>query len=270
MKMIFYVLLLLFIHSERDIVYYPILLCAVDFIRLVCGFVLLYVSGIAFCRPRISIIKQQLHDGFVGFISLFYTVFNSHVPSILLGLLLNTQAVSIYKVGNCIVKFTSDILDPFIEAWFPMVDMLHATNVGLWYAKVKKILCCNIVMTTSISVLCYIFSDLLVSILCGYSHDSDYIHMASSVFRMCCFLPVIMSTCWIIGMLFLKPSGHGVLYTTSLYISCTISVALNVILIPKMTISGPVYAMLCANFIELVILLYYAYKKIDDDITLTE
>ena len=151
-----------------------------------------------------------------------------------------------------------------------MVDMLHATNVGLWYAKVKKILCCNIVVTTSISVLCYIFSDLFVNILCGYSHDSDYIHMASSVFRMCCFLPVIMSTCWIIGMLFLKPSGHGVLYTTSLYISCTISVALNVILIPKMTISGPVYAMLCANFIELVILLYYAYKKIDDDITLTE
>jgi O-antigen/teichoic acid export membrane protein len=257
-KFLFLGSVLLFIHQPADAILFPLLLAALDAIRLIVALLILYVyEGIPFKYPVWSMMVQQVQEGLHIFLSQLAVMFYSRFSTIFLGLFVSPTAVTIYTLGDKIARTTEGMLDPAMQALYPISHRQLATNLekGLQYLRhFTKI---SLVILVGVGTIYWVFADKFVALLAGIDLPE-----AVRVFKIHAFLPAIALLSNIVGLHILIPLKAGNKYTLSILIAGLLAAGLHFLLVPRFQTQGAASAVLLSELFTVSLLSLVAYREV--------
>ena len=260
-KILFYILLYIFISKDSNIELYPILLFICDLIRFIISICLIYIKfEIPFVLPSLSIMIKQTKEGLYGFSSNIYQLFYTQFPSIFLGLFLNKESVTIYKIGDTITQFNKDLLSPFMQSIYPEIHNKIKNNFTHGIMYFKKILKLSSLFYLIICLGLYIFAKPIVMLLCKNNHEVIELG-AVHVFKVHAIIPLLVIISNMIGLQFLTSIDKGKIFVNTLITSGIIAIILHLFLVPKYNVYGSVYAILFGEFLTTMIMIICYYKN---------
>ena len=263
-KAIIYICIPIFIKTPDDAIIYPMIFAIAEFIRLILAFLILNLCfKIPIVFPSIQIIKQQLKDGWTTFCFDFYLLFYSHFPTIFLGILVNREAVAVYRIGDRLAQFVRDLLEPFLQCLYPIISKLFKENLNEGFALAKKVISGNFILMLPLCFCCYFFSDNIISLFCGGSVKEDFFITANEVLKIHSFLPFLVTTSSILGLQVLTPLKKGFFYSIILFFTGFLAMSLHFNLVPRYGSIGAAYAILLGEVVTFlcVFILTVYYKK---------
>lgn len=250
--------ILLFIHQPTDAILFPLLLAALDTIRLVVALLILYVyEGIPFKYPVGSMVVQQLQEGLHIFSSQLAVMFYSRFSTIFLGLFVGPTAVTIYTLGDKIARTTEGMLEPAMQALYPISHRQLATNLeeGLKYLlRFTKV---GLVILLGVGITYWVFAGQIIALFAGKSLPE-----AVQVFKIHAFVPAIALLSNVAGLHILIPLKAGTKYILSILVAGLLAAGLHFMLVPKFQTPGAASAVLLSELFTASLLSLIAYLEI--------
>lgn len=260
-KILFYILLYIFISRDSNIELYPILLFICDLLRFIIALIFIYVKfEIPFVLPNLSVMIEQIKGGVYGFSSNVYQLFYTQFPSIFLGLFLNKESVTIYKIGDTITQFNKDLLNPFMQSIYPEIHNKLKNNFTHGIIYFKKMMKLSSLFYLIICSGLYIFAEPLVMLLCKDNHEVIELG-AVNVFKIHAIIPLLIIISNMIGLQFLTAINKGKIFVNTLTISGIIAIILHLFLVPHYNVYGSVYAILLGEMLTTIVMIIYYYKN---------
>ena len=272
-KLIFYLTIPLYIKSKADVYYYPIAYSIVEFVRLLISyFILIYCYKIPIEIPKLEDIKKHIFDGFSGFSFSFYMLLYNNFPMLFLKMYFGNTAVGLYKLGTYISQIIQQILEPFLQCFYPIINKKIKTDINKGLMFSIKILGVNIFISTLICVICCTFPDKIIMFFCGNKIDNSNIIEIIKILKInsiTVFFTILSSY---IGVQILRSLGYKNLYSLFLCISFIISLILHFKYVIKGGIMASMYSILTCEillftmvFIVFVYIIFLKFK-INDNI----
>ena len=257
-KILFLISLFVFIKGPADAVLFPILLGVVDILRLIVALVILYRTlAIPMRRPVLSIMIEQIKEGMHIFFSQLAVMFYSRFSAIFLGLFGGPTVVAIYILGDRIARITESMLEPFIQALYPIGYKRLSKDIDTGLAYIKHFTKISLAILGVIGLFYWCFADKIITLLAG-----KYIPEAAVIFRLHAFLPVIILLANVLGIGILIPLQAGKNYTYSVLITGCLAVGLHFILVPKFETQGAAWASLLSEMFAVILLSLLTYQEI--------
>ena len=263
-KLFFYLSIPLYIKSEADLCYYPLAYCIFEFLRLVIYFfILFYFYEIRISRPTFEDIIKQLKEGFSWFCFSFYMFFCNNFPILFLKISLGNLYVGVYKLGNNVIYMCQQVLEPFIQSFYPIVNEKFKNNIYIGVKFSLKILCYYLSLFSIVGVLCCIYSENIIYFFSGGSINSNnYVLFKSSVsilrINVLIYFLSVIST--FICVQIFSSIGYRYLYSMCIFIGGVVSVCLHFILVRLYDVFGAIYSVLTGEiFIFVIINILFAY-----------
>lgn len=259
-KITIYICIPIFIKNPDDAIIYPIIFAIAEFIRLILSFfVLNFFFKIPIIKPSFEIIKQQIRDGWATFCFDFYMLFYSHFPSIFLGILVNKESVTIYKIGDRLAQLVRDLLEPFLQCLYPIMNKLIKENFKEWMQLAKSVVIYNVFFMFILGVICYCFSENIVNLFCGKGINVNTVIDAVKVLKIHSFLPLLVTTSSILGLQILTPMKKGLLYSIVLFFTGLIAIIMHFKLVPLYNAIGAAYAILLGELLTFMCLFFVVF-----------
>ncbi len=266
-KAFIYACIPIFVRTSDDAIIYPKIFAVVEVVRLLMAYIILFLCfKIPIIRPRISIILYQFKDGVTNFFYDVYMLLYSRFPTIFLGAIVNREAVAIYQIGDRMAKVVLDVLEPFLQSLYPVMNKLINENVNKGLLFAKKILLYNCFVTLPFCVTCFLFASNIVLLWSGKTLSQDVFYNAVAVFKIHSFLPFLVTSSSILGLQVITPLNMGQYYSVILFISALIAAGLHFALVPQYTSIGAAYAILIGEmmtFICVIVVFIYSLKRIN-------
>jgi len=268
-KLLFYLTIPLYIKSKEDVCYYPIAYSIVEFLRLLLSyFILIYFYKIHIEIPKIEDIKKHIFDGFSGFSFSFYLLLYNNFPMLFLKMYFGNTAVGLYKLGTYISQIIQQILEPFLQCFYPIVNKKIKTDINDGLKFSINILGVNIIISTLICVICCTFPDKIIMFFCGSKIDSSKITEIVQILKInsiTVFFTILSSY---IGVQILRSLGYKILYSIFLCISFMLSLILHFKFVVKGGIIASMYSILTCEillftmvFIVFMYIIFLKFKK---------
>jgi len=252
-KVLFMASLFIFIEKPSDAFLFPILLAAVDILRLLVAFFVLYGSlAIPVRWPVWSIMKQQMKEGLHIFLSELAIMFYSRFPTIFLKFVGDSTVVAIYTLGDKIARITAGMLEPFMQALYPIAYQKVTSNLKAGIQYLKHLAKNSLIILGAIGIVYWLFAD---KIICLLAHTD--LPEAVEVFKIHAFLPAIVFLSKLLGIGILIPLQAGRKYTLSILLTGLIAVGLHFILVPLFQVKGAAWSIVLSEVFA-VILTYLA------------
>ncbi len=257
-KVLFLSSVLLFIHQPADAILFPRFLAGMDLLRLLLSFLVLYkYQKIPFKYPRMSIMTQQLKEGISMFLSILSTMVYTRLPIMFLGLYVSSEAVGIYALGEKIPKVTEGMLEPAMQALYPISHAKLGKNLDQGLKYLWKFGRTSLGILVGVGVIYHVFAESIMAVLMGTD-----IPAAVQVFKIQAFVAAIMLLSYLLGMHVLIPLKAGYLYNATLFITGFVAAGLHFILIPKFSIQGAAITVVLGELLTLSLLSISAYRTI--------
>ncbi len=257
-KILFLGSILLFIHQPADAILFPLLLAALDAIRLVVALLILYVyEGIPFKYPVWSMMVQQVQEGLHIFLSQLVVMFYSRFSTIFLGLFVGPTAVTIYTLGDKISRTTEGMLEPAMQALYPISHRQLATNLEKGLEYLRHFTKISLVILMGVGIVYWVFAGQIVALLAGTKLPE-----AVQVFKIHAFLPAIALLSNIVGLHILIPLKAGTKYTLSILVASLLAAGLHFILVPRFQTQGAASAVLLSELFAVSLLSFIAYREV--------
>jgi PST family polysaccharide transporter len=185
-----------FVRQPRDYVYVPLLQSAGTILVGVMGLITaLRAFPVRFEFPSISLLKQELVDGWHLFLSKVATTVYNMGNTIILGLLTNNDYVAYYAGGDKIVRAIQGLQLPLSQAVFPHIGKLAAESKkgALAFAAklVRLVGAVNLILSIGLLVL----APFICRIVLGPKLPGSV-----PVVRILSFLPLIIGVSNVFGM----------------------------------------------------------------------
>ena len=269
-KLLFYLSIPFYIKSQADVKYYPISYSIVEFLRLVLSyFILFYFYKIKVSMPNIESIKKHFIDGFSGFSFSLYMLLYTNFPMMFLKFYFGNTSVGIYKLGTYISHIIQQILEPFLQCFYPILSKKMKINIKQGIEFALKILIPTALMAFSISLLCCLFPKNIIIFFCGKKIDIDNMKDIISIFKINSITTFFTILSSYVGVQILRSIGYRTLYSVFLFISFIISVLLHFIYVINRDILSSMYSILISEIVlfcmvMITFLIYYFknYKKL--------
>lgn len=158
----------LFIHNEKDYLYLPLINSII--LILIGIYSLFFISkklNIKFSNPNFTKIKSELKDGWYIFITTFFSNILANIGNFFIGLFLGDTAVGYYGAINKITKTIISMFNPVITAIYPFLTQIMKKKKAEGIKELINIGRIIMFFAIIISVLTYIFSNMLIIFLCG-------------------------------------------------------------------------------------------------------
>ncbi|MBQ2350518.1 MAG: oligosaccharide flippase family protein [Cytophagales bacterium] len=266
-KAIIYISIPILIHTPKDAIIYPKIFAMAEVIRLIMAYIILICCfKIPIIRPKMSIITYQLKDGITNFFYDAYMLFYSHFPTIFLGVLVSREAVATYQIGDRLAKIVLDVLTPFLQSLYPIMNKLFNENINNGLVLAKKILLANCCIILPFCIICFLFSSKIVFLLGGNTLSSEVFYKAVTVLKIHSFLPLLVVTSSIVGLQIITPLHMGRYYSIILFMSSITAVVCHFLLVPQYSSIGAAYAIIIGEmntFIGTIVILIYSLKRIN-------
>lgn len=258
-KLLFLGSVLFFIHAPADAIWFPRFLAGIDFFRLLVSLLVLYgYKGIPFKYPLVSIMKQQLKEGSNIFFSQLATLFYARFPITFLGLFVSTEAVGIYTLGEKITKATEGMLEPAMQALYPISHSQLEKNLYQGLRYLRRFCKTGFAILLGVGVIYFVFADFIMWLFLKGQHIPE----AVQVFKIQAFIAAIMLLHNVLGLHVLIPLKKGYLYTAAILLTGLVTVCLHLILIPKFATQGAASAIVLSELFTLLLVAISAYRTV--------
>lgn len=257
-KLLFLGSILLLIHQPSDAILFPLLLAALDTMRLVIALVILYMyEGITFKFPVRSMMVQQIQEGLHIFLSQLTVMFYSRFSILFLGLFSGPAAVTIYTLGDKIGRTTEGMLEPAMQALYPISHRQIATSLTKGLKYLLHFTKLSFMILVGIGLIYWVFADQIVALLSGANLPE-----AVQVLKIHAFLPAIALLSNIIGLHILIPLKAGTKYTLSILVTGLLAAGLHFTLVPRFQTQGAASAALLGEVFTVSLLTFIAYREV--------
>lgn len=226
-KIIFTASVFIFIRSQRDYIYLPVI-NSLGFITA--GTISLWIV-IARIRIKIKIpsvkeLKYQLKEGWHVFISTLaislYTVSNTFI----LGLFTNNTIVGYYSAGEKIVRAAQGLIGPLSQTIYPYISKLASESREAALEFVRKVVKLVGGATLGISIMLLIFAHQISDIVLGIQFKESIL-----VIQILSFLPFIIGLSNIFGIQVMLNFGLKQVFTRILIAASLINILMALILV---------------------------------------
>ncbi|WP_213811168.1 flippase, partial [Klebsiella michiganensis] len=146
-----------------------------------------------YIRPEYSIVKKIVVDAFPIFVSYIGSSIYTTVNVFFLGLFLPASQVGLYSSGDKIRAVAQNVLSPISQAVFPNLSS-YIYDRKKFNKKHKKYSLYFLMVSFSISLLLFIFSQRIVSILLDSRFNDSY-----KILMVLAFLPFVVSIAIVFG-----------------------------------------------------------------------
>jgi PST family polysaccharide transporter len=259
-KLVFTILIFVFIKSANDYLYQPLLL-SLAFISsgLIAQYKVRKDFGVHFVMPGITAVKSQFYEGWHVFLSTMsisvYTISNT----IILGLLTSNVYVGYFAVADKLIYAAKMLITPIKQALFPMMSKKfnESKDVGLKIAKkLLKIIC---VITFSESMALLLFSGLIIKAVMGGEYPESIL-----VLRIMSFLPFILGINSVLGLQVMLPLEYKKQFSYIFITAGALNTLLAFILVPLFKDIGIAVAVVVTEtFVASAMYIFLKSKNID-------
>jgi PST family polysaccharide transporter len=257
-KLMFIVSIFTLIRTPADTILLPILLGAVDLFRLAIAIYLVYNKlGVAFCWPNRAIMVGQLKEGVHIFFPELATMFYARLPAIFLRLFVGPSAVGIYSLGDRLIRTTTSMIDPFMQALYPVAykKLVMDKQSGIHF--ISRVALISLTSLGALGVFYWYFADSIIEVLSGKAMPEGV-----SILKLHAFLPCIIILSNIVGIGVLLPLKAGNKYTLSMLMAGLVCVGLHFWLVPTLQVQGAAWSILIAESFATVMMVFWAYREL--------
>lgn len=263
-KLLFYLSIPLYIRSSDDLHYYPLAYCIFEFLRLIVYFfILFYFYGISISFPNFNDVIKQLKEGFTWFCFSFYMFFCNNFPVLFLRVYLGEIYVGIYKLGTNVMYICQQVLEPFIQSFYPILNSKFRINYreGIRFSFI--VLFYYLSLFSLVGLLCYIYSESIIHFFCKrkiFMNDIAMLKTSISILRVniIIFFLSIIST--FIGVQIFSSIGYKYVYSFVVFLGGLLSVSLHFVFVDLFSTLGASYAVLSGEiFIFTIIIILFGY-----------
>lgn len=230
-KIVFTVLIFIFIHDTTDYMLVP-LINSLGYILV--GILGIYIALIKFnikiTIPSIRDIKYHLREGWYVFISTIAINMYTTTNTFLLGLLTNNTLVGYYSIAEKIILAVNGLLNPISQALYPFISRTVKTDDKTrsieFIRKITKIMTLvGIVLSAGL----FIFAKPIILLLFGQSYANSVI-----ILQIISIVPLAVSLSTVFGVETMLTFNYKKAFTSIVMIGGIIDIVLGIILITLM------------------------------------
>ena len=200
----------MFIHSQDDYVYVPLLQSLSRIAVGLFGFIfLIKVEGVRFHLPPLQRTIQVFKSAFPFFLSRVSVVYNSNLAKTISGLFLSMESVAAFDIAQKVSQFVLVPVSMLNRATYPHVSRTRNK------AFITKYLYFSAVLGFVLSLVLFIASPILIRIF-----TSENVGEATNILRVLCLytfsdtITMCLGTCTLVAFGFPKPFNESVVYST--------------------------------------------------------
>jgi len=256
-KLIFTVLIFVFIKETQDYIYVPLINSL--------GFLIAGISGlwivrrgfkIRFYRPDLESIKYQLKEGWHIFISgvsvSLYTTSNVFI----LGLFTNNAIVGYYSAGERLIRAVQKLLSPLSNAVYPYISKLASQSREKTLNFIRKLIILVGSGSFIVSLAIFMLAAFISNRILGQQYKESII-----VLRILAFVPFLTSLNTIFGTQTMLPFNLKAALSKIFISAGIINVILVLLLTPVYKHIGVCVAVLFTEFFITAIMFFYLRSK---------
>lgn len=230
-KIVFTVLIFIFIHDTTDYMLVP-LINSLGYILV--GILGIYIAltkfNIKLILPSIRDIKYHLKEGWYVFISTIAINMYTTTNTFLLGLLTNNTLVGYYSIAEKIILAVNGLLNPISQALYPFISRTVKTDDKTrsieFIRKITKIMTLvGIVLSAGL----FIFAKPIILLLFGQSYVNSVI-----ILQIISIVPLAVSLSTVFGVETMLTFNYKKAFTSIVMIGGIIDIVLGIILITLM------------------------------------
>lgn len=230
-KIVFTVLIFIFIHDTTDYMLVP-LINSLGYILV--GILGIYIAltkfNIKITIPSIRDIKYHLREGWYVFISTIAINMYTTTNTFLLGLLTNNTLVGYYSIAEKIILAVNGLLNPISQALYPFISRTVKTDDKTrsieFIRKITKIMTLvGIVLSAEL----FIFAKPIILLLFGQSYVNSVI-----ILQIISIVPLAVSLSTVFGVETMLTFNYKKAFTSIVMIGGIIDIVLGIILITLM------------------------------------
>lgn len=233
-KILFTVLIFVFIHSKSDYILVPVIN---SLGLIVVGILGLYIAitrfEIRLHRPKKDDLKHHLREGWHVFISTIAMSMYTTTNTFLLGLLTNNTLVGYYSIAEKIILAVNGLVNPISQALYPFISRSvneSKKNSLVFIRKISRIMA---VIGLILSIGLFIFAKPLILMIFGSNYASSV-----PILQILSVIPLAVSLSTIFGIQTMLTFNYKKAFTKIVLIGGILDIILGIILITLMNEIG--------------------------------
>lgn len=217
-----------FIKKESDYLLFTILNSIAFVVSGIVGFLFVTTQlKIKFFYPGKAILKQQLVNGWNLFLSTIWINLYTTSNVFVLGLFAPANIVGYFAAADKVRMAFQGILSPLTQSVFPHVNKMLSESYERFIGFNKKILKIGFIVGGMISLVVFVFSELLVKIILGNEYESSVI-----ILRIIAWLPLIVILSNVLGIQTMIPLNKHKAFSMILFFAALINLIISFIIVP--------------------------------------
>ncbi len=256
-KLLFIGSIFTLIREPSDAILLPILLAAVDILRLaIAVYVVYYKLKIPFLLPTRAIMVAQLKEGVHIFFPELAVMFYTRMPAIFLRIFVGSTAVAVYSLGDKIVRTTIGMIEPFVQALYPVAYKKLASDRQVGIHFIRQVALVSLASLAVLGAFYWYFADTLIRLLAGKPMPE-----VITIFRLHAFMPCLAILSNVVGIGVLIPLQAGNKYTLSMLTAGIVCAGLHFLLVPALQAQGAAWSIVSAEALATGMILFWAYRQ---------
>lgn len=257
-KVIFTVLIFVFVHNTSDYMLVPIINSI--------GYIVVGVLGIyiAFTKfnieihiPSIKSIKYHLKEGWYVFISTIAINMYTTTNTFLLGLLTNNTLVGYYSIAEKIILAINGLINPISQALYPYISRTvkkeEETKSIDFIRKITKIMA---LLGVILSIALFIFAKPVILLLFGNTYQNSII-----ILQILSIIPLAVSLSTVFGIETMLTFNYKKAFTSIVMIGGILDIILGIILITLMKEIGIAISFVVTETFITIAMFIFLQKK---------
>ena len=183
--------------------------------------------GIKYTFPDISLLRQQLKNGWNLFLSTvsinLYTTSNVFI----LGLFAPANIVGYYAAADKVRMAFQGIISPMSQSVFPFVNKLLSESYDRFISFNRKLIKIALIVGAIISITLFLFAEPIVYIVLGKEYQSSI-----PVLKIIAWLPLVIFVSNVIGIQTMLPLNKQKSFALTLFFAAMINLTLSFIIVP--------------------------------------
>ena len=253
------ILIFTLVTTESDFIKYAGLNTITQFLIGIIGLQFaLNKFGIKYSFPTQALIKHQLINGWNLFLSTVWINLYTTSNVFILGLFAPANVVGYYAAADKIRIAFQGVLSSMSQSVFPYVNKLLSESYEKFISFNRKLFRIAAVIGATISLLLFLFADLIVNIILGQDYQQSIV-----VLRIIAWLPLIIFLSNVLGIQTMLPLNKQNSFSLILFIAAIINLTLLFILVPIYYEIGTAISVLSTEtFVTITFYSFIRFNKI--------
>lgn len=201
-------------------------------------------------------IFETIKNGWNLFLSQVSSILLANVNVTMLGMLSNPEAISVYAIGEKVVRMASSLTSPITSALFPNISLSISKSITYGVLKLKKFLIYGSTFFFVICSLLFLASNIITYYLTGSSNLDSAL-----IIKIMFLLPLVIFIKDIYGVQYMINLGLESQYRNVLILSSVLLIIFSYIFIKSFSVFGAAFSLILVEIIGALLMIYYVEIK---------